>query len=148
MCRGKDKPNSFRRKYKFMYKCVALYHVSCFARDGRAGPCHSRKSPSLPRNRLKIQRIAARYRGRRRVGWWTLVLLLIVLLNIFHMFRHCLRSVLHFGLLWEGGVIDRRTGLCSMLAKKRRKPGECGTHPTKSSRQYRCRTIPQFYLQQ
>ena len=26
------------------------------------------------------------------------------------MFRHGLRSVLHFGLLWEGGVIDRQTG--------------------------------------
>src|SRR5256885_17188160 len=65
-----------------MTNVLPLSHFPCFPKEARAGPCHSRKSPSLPRNRLKIQRIAARYRGRRRVGWWTLVLLLIVLLNI------------------------------------------------------------------
>ncbi|PYX53334.1 MAG: hypothetical protein DMG76_26025 [Acidobacteria bacterium] len=60
-----------------------VYHVSCSAKKtAERGPATVEDHASLPRNRLTIQHIAARYLGRRRAGCGTFVLLLIVFLKV------------------------------------------------------------------
>jgi len=53
--RGQDELSYFEREYKFLYKCMALYHVSCLA------------CGSLRLKRLNIQRIATKYQ-RAKMG--------------------------------------------------------------------------------
>ncbi len=62
---------------------MALHHVYCFAKEmAEPGPATVEDHASLPRKRLTIQRIAARYLGRRRAGCSAFVLLLMVFLKV------------------------------------------------------------------